>query len=240
MVVGAAVASERHYVIQREMARDMAFDCDEYDYGAVWRSTMTDQEFAECARRPDEWISAARQLRVSAYVLKSQNSRWGVARIKAESEASHVNLLFNSLFLASLSLENVLKAVLLVRRPELAAGGRLSFRDQGGQSWGHDLVRVASEATFQLERDELDFLRVSCNPCLVTFGRYPMAVSKANAPGRWHFHTGAFRYFESIFVRAAQTALREGRNAATAERVTELERLAVEISTDVPESIMFG
>jgi hypothetical protein len=213
----------------------MAFDRDEYDYGAVWRSTMTNEEFAESARRPDEWIDAARPLRVSAYVLKSQTLRWGVARIKAEGETSRVNLLLTSLFLAALSLENVLKAVLLVRRPELAADGRLRFGN-----WGHDLVRLASEATFQLERDELDFLRVSCNPCIVSFGRYPMAVSKANAPGMWQFHSGAFQHFESIFVRAAETALREGRNGANADRVAELERLAVEIGNDVPRSLMLG
>lgn len=221
--------------MQREVPRDMAFDRNEYDYGAVWRSTMTNEEFAESARRPDEWIDAARPLRVSAYVLKSQTLRWGVAKIEAGSTTSRVNLLFTALFLASLSLENVLKAVLLVRRPELAADGRLRF-----ENWGHDLVRLASEATFQLERDELDFLRMSCNPCLVSFGRYPMAVSKANAPGMWQFHTGAFRYFESIFVRAVETALREGRSGANADRVAELERLAVEIGSDVPQSIMFG
>lgn len=212
----------------------MAFDRDEYDYGAVWRSTMTNEEFAESARRPDEWIDAARPLRVSAYVLKSQTARWDVARMHAESGTSRVNLLFTSLFLASLSLENVLKAVLLVRRPELSADGRLRFGN-----WGHDLVRLASEATFQLDQEELDFLRVSCNPCIVSFGRYPMAVSKANAPGMWQFHTGAFRYFERIFARAAQTALREGRNGATAGYIAELERLAAEIDHDVPTSIMF-
>jgi hypothetical protein len=225
--------------MQREAPRHMAFDRDEYDYGSVWRSSMTNEEFAASARRPDEWINAARPLRVSAYVLKAQTLRWDIARIKGESETSRVSLLFTSLFLASLSLENVLKAVLLVRRPELAADGRLRFRT-GNENWGHDLVRIASEATFQLEQEELDFLRVSCNPCIVTFGRYPMAVSKANAPSMWQFSTGAFRYFESIFVRAAETALREGRNGATAHRAAELERLAAEIGNDVPQSIMSG
>jgi hypothetical protein len=213
----------------------MAFDRDEYDYGAVWRSSMTNEQFAESARRPDEWINAARPLRVSAYVLKSQTLRWDIARTKTGAETSRVSLHFTSLFLASLSLENVLKAVLLVRRPELAADGRLRFGN-----WGHDLVRLASEATFQLEQEELDFIRVSCNPCIVSFGRYPMAVSKANAPSMWQFSTAAFRYFESIFMRAAGTALREGRNGATADRVAALERLAAEIGNDVPQSIMFG
>jgi len=201
---------------------------------------MTNEEFAEIARRPDEWIDAARPLRVSAYVLKAQTLRWDVARIKTESETSRVSLLLTSLFLASLSLENVLKAVLLVRRPELAADGRLKFQNGNEKSWGHDLVRIANEATFQLEQEELDFVRVSCNPCIVSFGRYPMAVSKASAPSMWQFSTGAFRYFESIFVRAAETALREGNNGATAGRVAELERLAAEIGNDVPQSIMFG
>ena len=170
----------------------MASARDEYDYGALWRSTMTNEEFAECARRPEEWINVARPLRVSAYVLKSQTSRWDIARAKGEAETSSVGLLFTSLFLASLSLENVLKAVLLVRRPALADDGRLRF-----ENWGHDLVRIASEAGFQQAPEEGDFLRVSCNPCIVSFGRYPVAVSKNNAPASWQFHTGAFRYFEA-------------------------------------------
>jgi hypothetical protein len=119
--------------------------------------------------------------------------------------------------------------------PSLAQNGKLRFGN-----WGHDLIEIASQAHFQLQSDEADFLRVSCNPCIVSFGRYPMASSKSGAPGLWQLHTGAFRHFESVFMRAAETAIQEGRKGADRDRTGALNKLAVEIRNDVPPSIMFA
>ena len=148
------------------------------------------------ARRPDEWIAAARPLRVGAYALRDHQQSPGTAGV-----------LFTSLFLAALALENVLKAVVVVRVPDIVKEGGLKF---GGSA--HKLSELADKGSFTLSDDERKFLDVSASPCITDFGRYriPMSVAKAKeSPGHFHFHSGGFKHFESIFNRAVETALRE-------------------------------
>jgi hypothetical protein len=113
--------------------------------------------------------------------------------------------------------------------------GKLKFA-----GWGHDLMRLAAEAGFALDNEEAAFLRVSCNPCIVSFGRYPMGLSKSNAPGAYHIHTGAFRHFETIFLRAVEAALRQACDGADDNRCAELLRLLGEVGNDVPQSTLLG
>jgi hypothetical protein len=213
----------------------MTFDRDEYDFGALGRTTPTNEQFADAARQPDEWINAARPLRVGAYVLNKSRSEAERARATGAEAIRPGGLLFTSLFLASLSLENVLKAVLFVRRPELASNGKLHF---GGS--GHDLVLIAGEARFVLEEHEENFLRVSCNPCITDFGRYRIPMRAANGPAVYQFHTGAFRFFESIFMRGVDTALREACDRPSETRTAEFKRLLSDVRNDVPPWIMFA
>ena len=194
---------------------------------------MTDDQFAEAARRPDEWINAARPLRVSAYLLKFENVNAAIAKHNGLPTVRCTDLLFTALFLASLSLENVIKAVLLVRKPDRVANGRIDFR-----VGGHDLVGLAREADFTLSKDEEDFLQISCKPCIVSFGRYPIALrNRPDAPGMWQIHDGAFGYFESIFTRGVETALKEAGSRSDRTRAVELNTLQEEIRSDVPQSL---
>jgi hypothetical protein len=101
----------------------MTNNCDEYEYGFLWKATPTNEEFAETARNAGEWIAKARTLRVGAYVLRYE---WLNARFRKEQGRDvprTYHLCFPALFLASLALENLLKAVLLLREPALVENG---------------------------------------------------------------------------------------------------------------------
>src|SRR4051812_17413250 len=121
--------------------REMAHE--QYDYGSLLRLTPTNEEFADAARDPAEWIRVARTLRVGAYVLKHQWLNGPFVKHQQQLAPRTEGLLFTSLFLAALSLENVLKAVLVLRDPEVVKNGKLSFADGG-----HALLKLSERARF--------------------------------------------------------------------------------------------
>jgi hypothetical protein len=172
-------------------------------------------------------------LRVGAYILRKQ--AWGRPPngIQGGEKPRTTGLPFTSLFLAALALENALKALLFVRRPELVQDGRLQF---GGP--GHDLERLAVTASFELSPDEAGFLRLSAGPSIVTFGRYPTAANNRSAcPGSYTLHTSSFGHFEAVFGRSIAAALREWSAGDTGDRTRIADALLRDVSTDVPRSI---
>jgi hypothetical protein len=185
-------------------------------------------------RRPDEWIAAARPLRVGAYVLKAQWLAAPFQKVRGEPGPHTEGLLFTSLFLSALAIENALKALLMTRHSDLVENGKLKVAD-----WGHKLTELAARAGFGLDAQEAAFLRVSAEPCITSFGRYRFPVRKSEPDGVHSLHTGAYRHFESIFRRAAETALTEWCTAA-ADRVTDAQHHLQGIDTDVPDSMRFG
>jgi hypothetical protein len=206
---------------------------DNYDYGSISWIDLTDEEFTETARRPDVWINAARPLRVGAYILRKNACGGPPSKTQGKQEPCRTGLLFTSLFLAALAIENVLKSLLFVRHPELVANGKLSF---GGK--GHDLEHLAKRACFELSSDEAGFLRVSASPSIVTFGRYATPVNaKAACPSFYSLHTGSFRHFEGVFRRSVEAALREWSAAAPDDRFRIAEGMLRDIEMDVPDSL---
>ena len=206
---------------------------DSYDYGSIFWTKLSDEDFAEAARRPDVWINAARPLRVGAYILRKQ--AWPRPRDhgRADEAPRTEGLHFTSLFLAALALENVLKSLLFVRHPERVKDKKLDFGVPG-----HDLAGLAKTASFELSPDEEGFLRVSAGPSITTFGRYATPLkNNSDCPGSYTLHTGSFGHFEEVFRRSAQAALREWSAGAADDRVRIAEDLLRGIETDVPSSI---
>lgn len=104
-----------------------------------------------------------------------------------------------SFFLASLAIENLLKAVLVREHPEYIQNGK--FRGQFISS--HNLAEIAREAGIKLTNDEEDFCELGTE-CVLSFGRYHMGKSVAESPSRIVVKTTAFTVYESFFIRLWQ------------------------------------
>jgi hypothetical protein len=108
------------------------------------------------------------------------------------------------------------------------------------ENWGHDLLKLAEKGRFALDRQEMDFIRISANPSIVTFGRYPLPRSKSEPAGAYSLHSSWIRLFESIFDRALNTALDEWMIGAPPHVIAEANGIRREIATDVPNWMRCG
>lgn len=117
----------------------------------------------ELASEPAAWSLSAFGLKRAAEVLwAAREVLWGAGEVDAALDGAYM-------LLTGYALENVVKALLLVRRPELRRPGRAP-RWPGG---GHDLTKLFGEAGVVVSPDErqmLDRLRAF----VVWRGRYPM------------------------------------------------------------------
>ena len=101
-----------------------------------------------------------------------------------------------SYFLASLAIENLLKAILIREHPEYVKDGR--FR--GSAIGSHDLKMIANEAGIALSDDEQDFCELGTE-CILSFGRYHMAKNVTDSPTQVSVKDSAFAVYESLFGR---------------------------------------
>lgn len=99
-----------------------------------------------------------------------------------------------SFFMASLAIENLMKAVLVREHPEYVRNGRF----HGKTIISHDLKAIADDAGIQLSDDEADFCELGTE-CILSFGRYHMAKNLTNTPTRITVKHSAFRVYDEFF-----------------------------------------
>lgn len=87
------------------------------------------------------------------------------------------------LLLSGYAIELLLKAVLLVRRPEIVVDGTLLSKAWTGKGTGHALQRLADEADLDRSPDEDDLL-VRLEAFITWSGRYPVPTKSSSYPRR--------------------------------------------------------
>lgn len=148
------------------------------------------------------WTSKADELHrmVELGFLASQDDVEEI-RISVQSEGAtqfphRSSTLTVSFFLASLAIENLLKAVLVRKHPEYVKDGR--FR--GWVICSHDLKAIAGDADVALDDDEQDLCELGTE-CILSFGRYHIAKNVTNTPTWISIKGSAFRVYERLFER---------------------------------------
>lgn len=101
-----------------------------------------------------------------------------------------------SFFLASLAIENLLKAILVREHPEYIRCGK--FR--GGFISSHNLMEIARDAAIQLTNDEQDLCELGTE-CILSFGRYHIGKSVSDSPSKITVKQTAFTIYEGLFNR---------------------------------------
>lgn len=128
---------------------------------------------------PDPWITAANDLIASRDSL-AQNRALAEEAAKStpmpRMVPSHARSYWVELMLVGFALENLLKALLLVRGKVLYRGGKL-LKLEGVKS--HDLAALADHAGFELHAEERNLLG-NLSLIMVGVGRYPFSPN----PGR--------------------------------------------------------
>jgi len=99
-------------------------------------------------------------------------------------------------FLAALSIENLLKALLVKQQPDVVKGGRLN----GKVVTSHDLTRLASEVGIVLTDDEQDFCELG-SLAITSFGRYQFGKNNSVSPSFVTVKGTAGGVYTSLFER---------------------------------------
>lgn len=107
-----------------------------------------------------------------------------------------------SFFLASLAIENLLKAVLVREHPEYIQGGK--FRGKFISS--HNLMDIARDAAIELTNDEQDLCELGTE-CILSFGRYHTGKSVSDSPSKITVKQTAFAIYEDLFNRLHRDVL---------------------------------
>jgi hypothetical protein len=101
-----------------------------------------------------------------------------------------------SFLLASLAIENLLKAIVIREHPEYVKDGRF----HGAIIGSHDLKNIAHDAGVALSDDEQDLVELGTE-CILSFGRYAMAKNVTNSPTQVSVKDSAFSVYERLFER---------------------------------------
>lgn len=101
-----------------------------------------------------------------------------------------------SFFLASLAIENLLKAILVREHPDYIKDGRF----HGPVISSHNLKDIADDAGIELTDDEKDFCELGTE-CIQSFGRYHIAKNMTHSPTQLSVKEAAFSVYENFFER---------------------------------------
>ncbi len=176
-------------------------------------SYMWDEMFELTASTSASWFLSARRLKRSADIL------WDIYETDANKmfeEEANILELENleiggvSMFISGLSIENLLKALLIKDNPNVVASGKL-------KQWpasGHDLIELAKEARISLDCAETALLK-SLTTFVLWAGRYPVPKTVTRfrpeaLPDGTHRIPGAFsagdkRRLDCFFDRLVET-----------------------------------
>ena len=166
-------------------------------------SQQHDYELA--AREPSLWLGHARRLGHAAGAVHREFEHVYADHRALRDAWDEDRLLFGPyLLLSGMAIENLLKAALLQRRPELVRDGQLTKSGLGGGS-GHNLTVMAREVSPALAERHADLL-ARLQAQVVWGGRYPVPlraehfVGQPRAGGRGNLRT--FRTSDPIEIQA--------------------------------------
>lgn len=137
------------------------------------------ENFEQIAKIPGVWLSSAQKLKCSAEILNAELIQLG-NRIK-DKEIIDLSLMRISevyILLAGLSLENLIKGILISQNPDIVKDDKLPFSGSG-----HEIIKYFKEANIDLDSDEEKFLN-KAEEFILCFGRYPIYKAAKKYDGR--------------------------------------------------------
>ncbi|MGA2624731.1 MAG: hypothetical protein ABSF91_12805 [Bacteroidota bacterium] len=143
------------------------------------RYTGSSKSFDLAGRLPQNWISKAEEIDRAAKILFDTVRRdFNVLCERSQMNANpNANikptfpfLLDVFIFLAALSIENLLKGILLCGNPELISGGKLKEKSL---ITSHKLSKLSKDSGIDFTEDELEFMEVGTS-AIHSWGRYPI------------------------------------------------------------------
>jgi hypothetical protein len=103
---------------------------------------------------------------------------------------------FVSLYLAALSIENLLKGALVIEHPDLIKNGKL----HGDTISSHDLIKIAQNANIPLNSEEIEFCQLGTTS-IESFGRYRLAKNAAKTPSEVSVGPPTFDVYRAFYNR---------------------------------------
>jgi len=140
------------------------------DQAAFWK-----EQFALASQPPAWWLAARRLMRAAEVLWRAHDA--DLSKIREGQVETHklenLELGLAWMLLTGLALENLVKAVLLKREPELAKPGRMPEWPGKGAGKGHDLAQLFDRAGVPLSAPERDFMD-RLTEFILWRGRYPV------------------------------------------------------------------
>lgn len=159
----------------------------------------------ELSADPINWLSKAEELKRSALILADVffQDMDMVRKYSSEyqtKESSDVVLpkgdtMSQFMLLAGFALENVFKAYVIYKNPNLVSNGRIE-----GILKDHNLVKLAHHADIELNPEEERFCELAFN-ATISFGRYPIPKEARYSMSSSKITGHAVFTFESLFER---------------------------------------
>ena len=175
---------------------------------------------------PSSWLEYGEELRDAAEILWSREED-GLKlnatlnrnfEILARESASGVSKPY--MLLAGFALENVLKGMLVARRPEHITSGSLS-----NELSTHDIVRLAKRTVgLSLSKQELEFCK-SVSDAIPYWGRYPIPLRKTQLMPSIALTKGMRKTFLRLFDRLASSLywdIRDGWDSGIGVQLTKM------------------
>ena len=145
----------------------------------TWKRKSSDEEYIDSGQ-PIKWKNKAEELKITAdlvadYENKNANS-YLTKILQSNDEKIKLDIaqpLFEIfIFISGLAIENLLKGIILTRKPEYLKDGKLHKKLQS-----HDLKHLSHLANVKLSDEEMNFCNLATD-FISSIGRYPIPLSK--------------------------------------------------------------
>jgi hypothetical protein len=150
---------------------------------------------------PVFWVSKAEEINrmVEIGFITWKSDLENLRSSEKSTDLNHAmppSTLLVSFFLASLAIENLLKAALVREHPQCIQNGKM----HGDIINSHDLVKISKAAEVCLSDDENEFCKLATE-CILQFGRYPIAKNASELITNFSITEFLFEVYEELFQR---------------------------------------
>lgn len=173
--------------------------------GKMIKSSGPDWLF-ELSGHPIHWKKKSEELKFSAEILfrevQVDQKKFYEEVEKTRNDPNYVPVLEENkssfwvyIFLCGLSIENLIKGIILFDNPELIMNGKIQ-----GIITKHELLKLIKYADIELNQDEILFCEIATE-AITSFGRYPVPKNSSHLTRQMTIKFSTKEIFEVLFEK---------------------------------------